>query len=563
MITWEGARAPAARATTLASVRGRLYVFSASAAYAALLVLLRGRPSLKSDAGVFLSVAGSMLHGDRLYAGVLDNKDPLFYYAHAGALAAFGWTGPFLLDILWLAIAAASTLLLLRAAGASWLTAAVGFVAYPLLLTGAWYLSGYSLLAALSFVPLVGLLWLRGRFVAAGALLALGVLFKVNLGLVLVSVPLAALMLGPRELRSQLTRAVGGFAAVIAAGALVLALRGELHGYIENFKENISYSSNVLSATGNVTGVPGHFKVAAWAASRPGHFAFLPVGKPLHLLVVAAVFLLAGYSAIRVLRRPKPAREAGESTTRFLAAAFLAASATTAITLALTAAWSPHDQMLAFPALMLIVFVVARLAPALAEKPRLIAAGAVCASRRARHRPARRHGRGAICAGRWGCLLVPVGPQRDGRGARTGGGEPLSRGRHDHVRASRAERRRSGRGVPRLALRARLPGDRPVRVHAAPRRRAALRRGQAARSHARHAEIPPGTPRAAGMGPVRRERRASAGAGLRTRLDPPHAQRAGICLGARPGRHGASHLAGRRARGAEREAPPSSVPGCS
>jgi hypothetical protein len=380
MITWEGARAPAARATTLASVRGRLYVFSASAVYAALLVLLRGRPSLKSDAGVFLSVAGSMLHGDRLYAGVLDNKDPLFYYAHAGALAAFGWTGPFLLDILWLAIAAASTLLLLRAAGASWLTAAVGFLAYPLLLTGAWYLSGYSLLAALSFAPLIGLLWLRGRFAAAGALLALGVLFKVNLGLVLVSVPLAALMLGPRELRSQLTRAVGGFAAVIAAGALVLALRGELHGYIENFKENISYSSNVLSATGNITGVPGHVKVAAWAASRPGHFAFLPVGKPLHLLVVAAVFLLAGYFAVRLLRRPKPAREPGETATRFLAAAFLAASATTAITLALTAAWSPHDQMLAFPALMLIVFVVARLAPAVAQKPRLLAAGAVCAA---------------------------------------------------------------------------------------------------------------------------------------------------------------------------------------
>jgi hypothetical protein len=361
MITSEqGVRSPAS-ATTLASVRGRLCLLSASALYGALLAVLRGRPSLKSDAGVFLSVAGSMPHGPRLYVGVLDNKDPLFYYAHAGALAAFGWTGPFLLDILWLAIAAGATLLLLRALGASWLTAVVGFLVYPLLLTGAWYLSGYSLLAALSFAPLIGLLWLRGDFLAAGALLALGVLFKVNLGLVLVSVPLAALLLAPRGRLVQLAKAAGGFAAVVGVAATALAVRGELHGYIENFKDNISYSRNVLSATGSVTGIPGHIKIAAWAASRPGHVLGVPVGKPLHLAVVVAVFLLAGALAVRTLRRRRAAPDAATpaAATRFLAAAFLCATALTALTLALTAAWSPHDQMLAFPELLLIAFVVA------------------------------------------------------------------------------------------------------------------------------------------------------------------------------------------------------------
>jgi hypothetical protein len=361
MITWEqGVRSPAG-ATTLGSVRGRLCLFSASACYGALLTLLRGRPSLKSDAGVFLSVAGSMLHGDRLYVGVLDNKDPLFYYAHTGALAAFGWTGPFLLDILWLAIAAGSTLLLLRALGASWLTAVVGFLVYPLLLTGAWYLSGYSLLAALSFAPLIGLLWLRGDLLAAGALLALGVLFKVNLGLVLASVPLAALSLAPRGRLVQLAKAAGGFAAVAGVAAVALAVRGELHGYLENFKDNISYSRNVLSATGSVTGIPGHIKIAAWAASRPGHVLGVPVGKPLHLVVVVAVFLLAGALAVSTLRRSPAAPDAATPAlaTRFLAAAFLCATAMTALTLALTAAWSPHDQMLAFPELLLIAFVIA------------------------------------------------------------------------------------------------------------------------------------------------------------------------------------------------------------
>lgn len=59
--------------------------------YAALLVFLRGRPSLDLDAGVFLSVAGRLLHGDHLYSQVWDNKDPLFFYTDAAALWAGGW----------------------------------------------------------------------------------------------------------------------------------------------------------------------------------------------------------------------------------------------------------------------------------------------------------------------------------------------------------------------------------------------------------------------------------------------------------------------------------------
>jgi hypothetical protein len=38
------------------------------------LVVTRGRPSIDSDAGIFLSVAARLLAGDRLYADVYDNK---------------------------------------------------------------------------------------------------------------------------------------------------------------------------------------------------------------------------------------------------------------------------------------------------------------------------------------------------------------------------------------------------------------------------------------------------------------------------------------------------------
>ena len=129
-----------------------------------LLVVVRGRPSVESDSGIFLSVAERLLQGDRLYVDVVDNKDPLFYHAHAAALAIGDWRAPFLLDVIWLAVAAASTFLLLRALGSDRLTAVIGFVCFPLLLTGVWYFAGHSMLAALAFAPAIAWLWIRGSF---------------------------------------------------------------------------------------------------------------------------------------------------------------------------------------------------------------------------------------------------------------------------------------------------------------------------------------------------------------------------------------------------------------
>jgi hypothetical protein len=369
----------------LGSAKTRLALVLASFGYAALLVLLRGRPSVESDAGVFLSVAGRLLRGDRLYVNVIDNKDPLFFYAHAIALDVFGWSGPFLLDVIWVAIAAAGTLLLLRAVGASWLVSAISFLVYPVLLTGAWYNAGYSLLAALSFAPMIGYLWMRGDLVLAGALFALGFLFKVNLALILASVPLAILVfrLTPRPVVNQLVKAAIGFAGVLAAAVIVLAVRGELHGYLNNLVENVSYSHAVLAATGHTSSVIGHVEIAAWAASQPVHFAGVPVNKALHLGVFTLVFVLVVLLAIRTLWPGKgaseqlPARDREDRAPRALAAIFLSATVTTAVTLALTAAWFVHDETLAFPASMLIAFVAVRVPPRLGNLPRAVPAIAV------------------------------------------------------------------------------------------------------------------------------------------------------------------------------------------
>lgn len=349
----------------------RLWLLAASGVYAASLVATRGSPTREADAGIFLSVAGRLLHGDRLYVDVVDNKDPLFFYSYAAALAVGDWRTPFLLDLLWLAVAATSTVLLLRAIGASRLAAAVGFIAYPLLLTfGTWYYPGYSMLAALAFAPLTGWLWVRGGFAAAGALLGVGLLFKLNLALLLVSAPLAFLLLripaGPA--RSQVARAAAGFGAVFAAGAAILALRGELGGYIGAVHENIVYSGDVLHVLGGRTGILGHIEVVKDVIEGWRPFTFF-----------GTAFLLVGLLATwTLLVRRADGRSAHDpAALPTLAALFLSAAGATAVTLALTAVWDHHLQMLAYPGLMLIAFLVMVAREPPARLPKAVGACAI------------------------------------------------------------------------------------------------------------------------------------------------------------------------------------------
>jgi hypothetical protein len=48
-------------------------------------------PYRLSDRGIFISVGARLLAGDRLYSGVYDNKEPLFYYFIAGQLELGRW----------------------------------------------------------------------------------------------------------------------------------------------------------------------------------------------------------------------------------------------------------------------------------------------------------------------------------------------------------------------------------------------------------------------------------------------------------------------------------------
>ena len=302
------------------------------------LALLRGEPFVASDQGVYLSIASRMLDGETLYAEVSDPKDPLFFYTYAAALWVGGWRGPFLLDGIWLAVAAVTIALLLRELRAPTPAVVAGFLVYPLVLTSAWFQPGLSMLGGLAFLPLVAWLWLRGRFAASGALLGTVMLLKLPLAGIAAAALLAFVVLGAPEgsRRSQLARGVLGLSLFLVCAGAILAIRGELRGYLDMVAYNFQYARAGLEHLGPVDRARYHLDIVVNYFQNAGRWQY-----PAALLVLG-LFTVAAYLAWR--RGPN---------SRLLAAAAALTVVATLGTLALTAFWSHHLQMLAYPAALI------------------------------------------------------------------------------------------------------------------------------------------------------------------------------------------------------------------
>ena len=180
---------------------------AAALAAAVSLAALRVTPQVWGDPGVWLSVAARLLDGDRLYADVFDNKDPFFFYSYALSLRVAGVRGPFALEVVWLAVGTVWLAMALRALRVETLAVVTGAVVYPLALTASWYVPGATMVPALAIAPLALWLWARGAASAAGFLVVVAMLFKLNLGLV-VAAPLIALLLVGDAGASRRRRAV-------------------------------------------------------------------------------------------------------------------------------------------------------------------------------------------------------------------------------------------------------------------------------------------------------------------------------------------------------------------
>jgi hypothetical protein len=332
-------------------------------AFGVVLVLFRAEPIIASDQGVFLSVAARVLDGDRLYAEVIENKDPLFFYTYAAGLWIAGWRGAYLLDGVWLGIAALSFALLLRELRVPRSAVVAGFLVYPLALTSGWYVAGHAMLAGLAFAPLAAWLWLRGNFAASGAVLGTVMLFKLHVAAVAAAPLCAFVLLGaPDGLRSRpVVRAGFGLAATLAVAALVLAVRGELRAYLDVITYNVYYSSALVEDLGPLGRAEAHLDVVTGYFKGSGRWQF-----PAAILVLGAFSVAAVYLA----RKHRASRE------RLLAVTAAVTLVLTLGTLVLTAYWFHHLQMLAYPAALIAATLISVVAIMLGQRAGAVAAAA-------------------------------------------------------------------------------------------------------------------------------------------------------------------------------------------
>jgi hypothetical protein len=310
------------------------------------LTLVRGEARVWGDTGVFLSVGARLVDGDRLYADVADNKDPFFYYSYALALWAGGVRAPAALDALWLALSTLGIALLLYRLRLAPAAVVAGALVYPLALTAVWYEPGASALPGLALAPWAAWLWLSGRFAGFGAVLGISILFKANLPLV-VAAPAAAFLAcslpeSPLRPLARVGRAAAGLGVTLGAAALILAIRGELRAYLTILEYNSYYSSEGLRTMGGTPGVVGHLELV--------REFFLASGKWHWPAVIAATIAFAALVIVGWRRFGSRFRQAS-----LLAVTTMVA---TIVTLALTALFNSHLQMLAYPFALLAAAVV-------------------------------------------------------------------------------------------------------------------------------------------------------------------------------------------------------------
>jgi len=280
------------------------------------------------DRSIYQSVAERLIAGGRLYVDVVDNKDPLFYYA----IAAQRLIGPFaeyafeLISVLGSALIAAAFARKFypeRRAGQRLVLIGVAFM-----LTGPHYDLGGSIPPGIFLALLTIWLATQRRGIAAGMALAVLLFTK------LIFAPIALAFVVVHEVTRSLTsggavrflaRIGAACAGTSAAVLLLLSARGELSGYLAVQHSNLFYSANnVFSATTLGGNVRNHVLTAIY------------FGKTILLASLAAfLFLMVRFRQ----------RAPGDPLRPYLAACLALYPITLAV-IWLTVIWGPHMAVL-------------------------------------------------------------------------------------------------------------------------------------------------------------------------------------------------------------------------
>lgn len=296
-------------------------------------------PSPTSDRAIFVSVAEYLLSGNQLYVDVYDNKDPLFYYAVA-LQRIFGGVAEYLFELLLVAIAAVSAYDSLRIVDhTDRIPKKILLIAVPLLVTGGFWLPGYTNLPGIAFSLLACALFLRKKMRLAGGCIGLVAFTK------LIAFPLPVIFCLTYEVilwnkqvsRNHLKRLIIGFAVACAIVVILLLSRGEFLGYLQTQQNNFFYSQGLL--------IDNSSFINSFVSHLRAVFLCSPRSKLLLFSLIASMSF-AGYIAVRS-RLDRKTKAFFVST---LATCFLSI-----LILGLTGIWWHHLSLIYFSEVLLLV----------------------------------------------------------------------------------------------------------------------------------------------------------------------------------------------------------------
>lgn len=298
-------------------------------------------PDHSSDRSIFVSAAEYLLSGQRLYIDIYDNKDPLFYYA-VSIQRLLGPVGEYLFELVMVGIAALSAYDISRVIDRTRTSYKILLlIAVPLLVTGFFWLPGYTHLPATALSLLVCSLFLRKKMVFAGGCIGLVAFTKV------IMFPLPAVFCLTHEVilwdkknsREHLKRIGIGFTLVSIMMIVILLTRHELLGYLQAQQNNFFYSQSVLVDNSSL---------AHAFASRLRMMFLGSREKVLLLLSLIANIGFIGYVATqsRVAKQTK-AFLIGTFSTYFISI----------IILGLTGIWDQHVQLIYFSQTLILIYI--------------------------------------------------------------------------------------------------------------------------------------------------------------------------------------------------------------
>jgi hypothetical protein len=195
------------------------------------------------DRGVFVSVAERLLAGDTLYAQVFDNKEAFFYY-FVVLQRAISPLGDFIAELVLLTICIVSSYSIALGITSRKVASITALVEVPIILTGHFYLPGFTHLPGISLTLAACALCFRGRPALAGV--CVGILVFVKIILLPVALPLSGCYLIARRRFGEIIVFASASAFTIAAALFLLHLRSELWPFVETLKANLEYSHGGL-----------------------------------------------------------------------------------------------------------------------------------------------------------------------------------------------------------------------------------------------------------------------------------------------------------------------------